>query len=45
MAAYIGYGLREKNRIQGKTLAFLEEQLVFAGFALQEKERGTQDSK
>jgi len=42
MAAYIGYDLREKNRIQENTLAFNEEQLGFlAGFACRKNERET----
>jgi len=45
MAAYIGYDLREKNKTQENTLAFIEEQLGFLQDSLQEKERELQDFK
>ncbi|WP_075352562.1 GumC family protein [Algoriphagus marinus] len=45
MEAYIGYDLREKNRTQENTLAFIEEQLGFLQDSLQEKERELQDFK
>jgi hypothetical protein len=45
MEAYIGYDLREKNKTQENTLAFIEEQLGFLQDSLQEKERELQDFK
>jgi capsular exopolysaccharide synthesis family protein len=45
MEAYIGYDLREKNKIQENTLAFIEEQLGFLKDSLQEKERELQNFK
>jgi len=45
MEAYIGYDLREKNKTQENTLAFIEEQLGFLEDSLQEKERELQDFK
>jgi capsular exopolysaccharide synthesis family protein len=45
MEAYIGYDLREKNKIQENTLDFIEEQLGFLKDSLQEKERELQNFK
>jgi len=45
MEAYIGYDLREKNKIQKNTLDFIEEQLGFLKDSLQEKERELQNFK
>lgn len=45
MESYIEYDLREKNKIQENTLAFIEEQLGFLEDSLHEKERELQDFK
>lgn len=45
MASYIDYDLREKNKIQENTLAFIEEQLGFLEDSLHEKERELQNFK
>ncbi|MEB2778386.1 polysaccharide biosynthesis tyrosine autokinase [Algoriphagus sp. D3-2-R+10] len=45
MEAYIDYDLKEKNKIQENTLAFIEEQLGFLEDSLQQKERELQDFK
>jgi len=45
MESYIEYDLREKNKIQENTLAFIEEQLGFLEDSLHAKERELQNFK
>lgn len=45
MEAYIAYDLKEKNKIQENTIAFIEEQLGFLEDSLQQKESELQNFK